>query len=73
MAVDRLSDNEATQGKVTTVPIQLQLEPAVRAALKRVAKDQQMTYAELVTAMLEAQYPEVLEKAHQVEELGWEL
>lgn len=64
---------EETQTKAQTVPIQLQLEPAVRAALKKVAKDNQMTYAELVTSMLKKLYPDVLEKAHRVEEIGWDL
>lgn len=73
MAAGHSRNDEESQSKATTVPIQLQLEPAVRATLKRVAKDQQMTYAELVTDMLERQYPDVLEKAHRVEELGWEL
>ena len=40
---------DEAQAKVTTVPIQLQLEPAVRATLKKVAKERQMTYAELIT------------------------
>lgn len=73
MAAGHNRNDEESQSKAITVPIQLQLEPAVRATLKRVAKDQQMTYAELITAMLERQYPDVLEKAHRVEELGWEL
>lgn len=64
---------DGVQEKAPTVPIQLQLEPAVRATLKKVAKERQMTYAELITSMLEKQYPEVLAKAHQVEEIGWEL
>lgn len=64
---------DEVQAKVTTVPIQLQLEPAVRATLKKVAKERQMTYAELITSMLENQYPEILAKAHQVEEIGWDL
>lgn len=68
-----VQDNEEAQTRTQTVPIQLQLEPAVRATLKKVAKDKQMTYAELITSMLETQYPEVLAKAHQVEEIGWEL
>lgn len=66
-------ETEETQIKSQTVPIQLQLEPAVRATLKKVAKDNQMTYAELITSMLEKLYPDVLDKAHQVEKLGWEL
>lgn len=66
-------DVEKTQIKTQTVPIQLQLEPAVRATLKKVAKDNQMTYAELITSMLKKLYPDVLEKAHQVEEIGWDL
>lgn len=65
--------NSNAQAKAQTVPIQLQLEPAVRATLKKVAKEQQMTYAELITAMLEEQYPDVLDKAHKVEEIGWDL
>lgn len=69
-SIRNTNDNE---NKSPTVPIQLQLEPAVRATLKKVAKDKGMTYAELITSMLENQYPEVLEKAHQVEEIGWEL
>lgn len=73
--MDKASIQSASdrQIKSQTVPIQLQLEPAVRATLKKVAKDQGMTYAELITSMLENQYPEVLAKAHQVEEIGWEL
>lgn len=67
------TDKDTAKEKAQTVPILLQLEPAVRATLKQVAKDQQMTYAELLTAMLEKQYPEVLAKAHKVEEIGWEL
>ncbi len=65
--------NDFGQEKAQTVPILLQLEPAVRATLKKVARDQQMTYAELITDMLKRLYPEVLAKAHQVEEIGWEL
>ena len=64
---------EETRIKSQTVPIQLQLEPAVRATLKKAAKNNQMTYAELITSMLEKLYPDILEKAHQVEELGWDL
>lgn len=73
--MDKASIQSASdrQIKSQTVPIQLQLEPAVRATLKKVAKDQGMTYAELITSMLKNQYPEVLAKAHQVEEIGWEL
>lgn len=66
-------DIEKPQIKTQTVPIQLQLEPAVRATLKKVAKDNQMTYAELITSMLKELYPDVLEKAHQVEKIGWDL
>ncbi|WP_225749461.1 hypothetical protein [Paraeggerthella sp. Marseille-Q4926] len=73
--MDKASIQSATDKEIKsqTVPIQLQLEPTVRTTLKRVSKDQDMTYTELITSMLENQYPEVLTKAHQVEETGWEL
>lgn len=68
-----IQDVRESQIRTQTVPIQLQLEPAVRATLKKVAKDNQMTYAELITSMLKKLYPDVLEKAHQVEKIGWDL
>lgn len=62
---------EETQNKSQTVTIQLQLEPVVLGKSEKAAKDDQMTYAELATSMLEKLYSGVLGKADQIEEIGW--